>query len=550
MPVTPAATTRPASHGEHVRTQRRSINRDYGESPSVAYDALSLGAFFGVLIAVGLYHVLMYILLRNRELLAYAVYVAALLAEEMVRTSFAADFLLTGTTPPVISSVTFAFLAVASFWFFTSFLQMHERAPRSYRAIGILTGVVVVLNLTLGPFGGARVSTLIQLLSLLTLFAVFFVALDQIRRGDRTARYFIIAFCGVLFGAALFVLGKMFWPQTVLVKIGFELGTAFEAIALALGLADRIRLANEERDLAQRRILEETRSLNVAYARFVPREFLELLGKDDVREVRLGEAVQREMTVLFSDIRSFTTISEKMTPRENFDFLNGYLERVGPIVRQYRGVIDKYIGDAIMGLFAGPAQDADDALRCAIGLQREVAAIGVERIAAGLAPIAVGVGLHTGALMLGTIGESERMDGTVIADAVNLASRVEGLTKSYGAGVLLTEQTRDRLADPSRYALRHLGRVAVKGKAHGVGLYEACDADAPLSREAKIATLADFDAAVEALGAGRFEEAHGTFGRVLQTHAGDGAAVYLQKRCEALLRAGEPWDGVDHVTTK
>ncbi|MGH7715034.1 MAG: adenylate/guanylate cyclase domain-containing protein [Vulcanimicrobiaceae bacterium] len=516
----------------------------------MAYDALSLGAFFGVLIAVGLYHVLMFALLRDRELLAYAVYVAALLAEEVVRTGFAANFLLTGTTPPVVSAITFAFLAVASFWFFTSFLQMRERAPRSYRAIGILTGVVVALNLTLGPFGGAGVAMLIQLLSLLTLFAVFLVALDQIRRGDRTARYFIIAFCGVLFGAALFVLGKIFWPQTILVKIGFELGTAFEAIALALGLADRIRLANEERDIAQRRILEETRSLNVAYARFVPREFLELLGKDDVREVRLGEAVQREMTVLFSDIRSFTTISEKMTPRENFDFLNGYLERVGPIVRQHRGVIDKYIGDAIMGLFAGPAQDADDALRCAIGLQREVAAIDVERSAAGLPRIAVGVGLHTGSLMLGTIGESERMDGTVIADAVNLASRVEGLTKNYGVAVLLTEQTRERLRDPSRYMLRHLGRVAVKGKAYGVGLYEACDADAPRTLEAKRMTLVAFEQAVEALGTGRFEQAHSTFGRILEAHPADGAAAYLQGRCESLARAGEPWDGVDHLTTK
>ncbi len=425
---------------------------------------------------------------------------------------------------------------------------MHERAPRSYRAIRILTTIVVVLSLALGPFGGARVLTLIQLLSLLTLFAVFVVAVDQIRRGDRTARYFIIAFCGVLFGAALFVLGKIFWPETILVKVGFELGTAFEAIALALGLADRIRLANEERDLAQRRILEETRSLNVAYARFVPREFLELLGKDDVREVRLGEAVQREMTVLFSDIRSFTTISEKMTPRENFDFLNGYLERVGPIVRQYRGVIDKYIGDAIMGLFAGRRPTMRCAARsdCSAKSRRSTSSVSPP----AWRPIAVGVGLHTGTLMLGTIGESERMDGTVIADAVNLASRVEGLTKNYGAAVLLTEQTRDRLADPSRYALRHLGRVAVKGKAHGVGLYEACDADAPRAREAKVATLAAFDAAVEALGAGRFEEAHGMFGRVLEAHAADGAAAYLQNRCQALLSAGEPWDGVDHVTTK
>ena len=513
----------------------------------MAYDALFLGGFFGVLIAVGLYHVLMYVLLRNRELLAYAVYVAALLAEEMARTGFAADFLLTGTTPPIVLSLTFSFLAVASFWFFTSFLQMHERAPRSYRAIGILTGVVVVLNLTLGPFGGPRVSTLIQLLSLLTLFAVFLVAVDQIRRGDRTARYFIIAFCGILFGAALFVLGKIFWPQTILVKIGFELGTVFEAIALALGLADRIKRANEERDIAQRRILEETRSLNVAYARFVPREFLELLGKNDVRDVRLGEAVQREMTVLFSDIRSFTTISEKMTPRENFDFLNGYLERVGPIVRQHRGVIDKYIGDAIMGLFSGLA---DDALRCAIGLQREVAAIGLERVAAGLQPIAVGVGLHTGALMLGTIGESQRMDGTVIADAVNLASRIEGLTKNYGAAILLTEQTRDGLAEPARYQLRRLGRVAVKGKAHGVDLFEACDADAPSKREAKLASREVFEAAVEAFAAGEFGEAVSGFTSVLSGDSEDGAAAYLRRRCEMLISSGEPWDGVDHFATK
>lgn len=524
--------------------------QSYVEGGLVPVDALFLGLFFGVLIAVGLYHVLMYALLRDRELLAYAVYVAALLAEEFVRTGFSATFLLTGKPSTLVSSITFAFLAVASFWFFTSFLQMRERAPRSYRAIEILTAVVVALSLTVGPMGGPRGATLIQLLSLATLFAVFVVAVDQIRKGDRTARYFIIAFAGVLGGAALYVLGKIFWPESPLVKIGFELGTVFEAIALALGIADRIRRANEDRDLAQRRIIEETRSLNVAYARFVPREFLELLGKNDVRDVLLGEAVQREMTVLFSDIRSFTTISEKLTPRENFDFLNAYLERVGPIVRQYRGVIDKYIGDAIMGLFPGPDRDADDALRCGIALQREVAAFDVERAAAALAPIAVGVGLHSGPLMLGTIGESQRMDGTVIADAVNLASRVEGLTKTYRAAILLTEQTRDRLREPQAYQLRHLGRVAVKGKAHGVGLYEAFDADPPRAREAKLGSRQAFEAAVQALGEGCFDEAARSFSAILEVHPEDGAAAYLRRRCEMLVASGEPWDGVDHFATK
>lgn len=523
----------------------------FAEDAGVTFDVLFLGVFFGVLAAVGLYHLLMYTLLRDRELLAYAVYVAALIAEECARLRGSAALLWPQFTQVfgLFSSVTYAFLSLASFWFFTTFLQMPLRAPRSYRGIRALTIIVAVASLA-GPLGGTRAWTAISLLSLITLFAVFAVAVDQVRRGERSARYFIIAFSGVFFGAAFYVLGKMLWPQSVLVAVSFEVGTAFEAIALALGIADRIRRANEERDSAQRRIIEETRSLNVAYARFVPREFLELLGKSDVREVVLGEAVQRDMTVLFSDIRSFTTLSEGMTPRQNFEFINGYLERVGPIVRQYRGVIDKYIGDAIMALFANVPQDADDSLRCAIALQREVAALAAERTADGLAPIAVGVGLHRGTLMLGTIGESERMDGTVIADAVNLASRVEGLTKLYGAGILLTDETRDRLTDRTRFLLRYFGRVAVKGKKRGIGLFEACDADAPRRIELKGRTSGRFEAAVAALGDGRLEEAVAAFAEVLVQDPDDRAAAYLRRRAEELLASGESWDGVDRLAIK
>jgi len=509
----------------------------------VPVEVLSLGAFFGVLAAVGLYHLLMYALLRSRELLAYAAFVASLIAEEAIRTRLVAP-------PPAVSSLAYAVLAWASFWFFTTFLQMRERAPRSYRAIGALTAIVIVLQLTAGSMGAPGAATLVQMLSLVTLFGVLMVALDRVRNGDRAAVYFIIAFCGVFFGAASVVLGHIFWPQSIVVKIGFELGTTLEAIAPALGIADRIRRANDERDLAQRRIIEETRSLNVAYARFVPREFLELLEKSDVRDVRLGEAVQRDMTVLFSDIRSFTTISERMTPRQNFEFLNGYLERVGPIVRQHRGVIDKYIGDAIMALFATVPQDADDALRCAIALQREVGALAAERAAQGQPPLSVGVGLHRGALMLGTIGESERMDGTVISDAVNLASRVEGLTKLYGASVLLTEDVRDRLTDRARFLLRFLGRVAVKGKQRGIGLFEACDADPPRRIELKSLTRPRFDDAVAALGEGRLGEAAVAFTEVLARDPDDRAAAYLCGRTRELLASGEVWDGVDRVAIK
>ena len=169
------------------------------------------------------------------------------------------------------------------------------------------------------------------------------------------------------------------------------------------------------------------------------------------------------MTVLFSDVRSFTTISEALSPNETFGFINGLLSRTGPVVREHGGIVDKYVGDAIMALFprVAPTTECAPQSRC----RARCAEHNAERAADGLAPIAVGVGLHCGSLMLGTIGEHERMDGTVIADAVNVASRVEGLTKYFGARVIVTESVRAALADPDAYAMRFLGRVAVIGQA-------------------------------------------------------------------------------------
>ncbi|MGB7440928.1 MAG: ATP-binding protein, partial [Coleofasciculaceae cyanobacterium] len=201
--------------------------------------------------------------------------------------------------------------------------------------------------------------------------------------------------------------------------------------------------------------------INVAYRRFVPHEFLEFLDRESIVEVQLGDSVQKEMTIMFSDIRSFTSLSEKMSPQENFDFINEYLKKVSPVIRKNQGFIDKYIGDAIMALFP---KTADDALQAAIEIQRQVSIYNSERQAISKPPIAIGIGLHTGSLMLGTIGDEQRMESTVIADAVNLASRFEGLTKVYGAAILISGETLSRLSTPEKYAHRFLGKVKVKGK--------------------------------------------------------------------------------------
>ncbi|MCP4873788.1 MAG: AAA family ATPase [Proteobacteria bacterium] len=206
-----------------------------------------------------------------------------------------------------------------------------------------------------------------------------------------------------------------------------------------------------------------------AFARFVPQQFLTFLGKESVVDVGLGDSVQRSMTVLFSDIRSFTSLSEGMTPQENFAFLNEYLARVGPVIRQHDGFIDKYIGDAVMALFPN---SVDDAVRAALAMQDAVAELNLDRASRGLPEITIGVGLHHGSLMLGTIGEEERIDSTVISDAVNTASRLEGLTKTYGSPVLISGTTLEKLTDAAPFETKSLGEVELRGRAQTTSLHE------------------------------------------------------------------------------
>lgn len=206
-----------------------------------------------------------------------------------------------------------------------------------------------------------------------------------------------------------------------------------------------------------------------AYDRFVPHSFLELLQKDSVLDLELGNHIQQEMTVLFADIRAFTSLSESMTPKENFDFVNAFLHRVGPVIRAHGGIIDKYIGDGVMALFPN---SPDNAIAAAINMQHKVTEYNQHRAKCGYDPIAIGIGLHTGNLILGIVGEAERMSSTVIADAVNLASRLEDLTKYYDVGIIVSEQTLKKLDKSTELKKCFLDNVKVKGKQQNVAIYQ------------------------------------------------------------------------------
>ncbi len=284
--------------------------------------------------------------------------------------------------------------------------------------------------------------------------------------------------------------------------------------------------------------------INIAYGRFVPYEFLQFLERESIVDVQLGDQVQKEMTVLFSDIRSFTTLSEHMTPKENFDFINDYLQRVGPVIRDRHGFIDKYIGDAVMALFP---QTADHAVQAAIAMLEQVAIFNRERQAQGQEAIAIGVGLHTGTLMLGTIGESQRMESTVISDAVNLASRLESLTKLYGASILISEQTWRSLPNSALYQSRFLGQVQVKGKKQPVGVLEIFDGDRPEIKQLKEETKVDFAEGLSLYEQKQFKSAKKIFQNILTQNPADRAAQFYISQCEKMAQVKQipdQWRGV------
>lgn len=268
----------------------------------------------------------------------------------------------------------------------------------------------------------------------------------------------------------------------------------------------------------------ELEKANRSFSRFVPRQFLELLNRETIVDVALGDQVERRLTVLFSDIRQFTALSERMTPRENFAFLNTYLERIGPKIRENGGFIDKYVGDAIMALFP---DSLESAIRAGIDIQRELALFNESQRDSGKPEIEVGIGIHQDLMALGTIGEEGRMDTTVIADAVNLASRLEALSKIYGPGIIMMESLLDKIPARSSFRYRKMGPCHIRGKRDSHQLVQIYDGLSP-ARQAKIdESMPDWDLAIKAFLEGDYETAKALFGRIVDRDSEDLAATYF-----------------------
>jgi adenylate cyclase len=304
--------------------------------------------------------------------------------------------------------------------------------------------------------------------------------------------------------------------------------------------------ANEQR-IGSMLVMEDITSekrVRSTMARYMSKEVA-----DQLLEAGESELTGKDQTVsiLFSDVRGFTTIAEQIGARETVAMLNAYFTEMVDVIFAHGGILDKYIGDAIMALFGAPfagENDADNAIATANQMMTELALLNGRRIGAGQKPLDIGLGVSTGDVIVGNIGSIKRMEYTVIGDSVNLASRLEGANKAYGSKILFSEFTRQRLTAPS--LMREIDLIRVKGKDFPVGVFESLEYRAAELDRGLGTMLEAYGRGVAAYKAQAWDDAEQAFVAALAAMPGDGPSTMYLDRCRTFAAAPPVagWDGV------
>jgi len=294
----------------------------------------------------------------------------------------------------------------------------------------------------------------------------------------------------------------------------------------------------------------EKRKIRKTFSQYLSPGVIALIEKDPQKYIRPGGET-KDLTVMFSDIRDFTTLSEGLTADELVHLLNEYLGEMTDALFRNLGTLDKYIGDAIMAFWGSPYPQDDHALRactCALEMVRCLDRLNAKWEAEGRNPISIGIGLNTGPVNVGNMGSSKRLAWTVMGDNVNLASRLEGMTKQYHTRIVISEATHRQVAP--QFVCRDLDKIRVKGKLQPVGIYEVLDTAENTSKYEPL--LEGFNQAMKAYRGQKWQEAAGQFEALLTSYPDDGPSkIFLQRALVFLEKAPDPgWDGVYVMKTK
>ncbi|MCW7468612.1 adenylate/guanylate cyclase domain-containing protein [Leptospira kanakyensis] len=276
---------------------------------------------------------------------------------------------------------------------------------------------------------------------------------------------------------------------------------------------------------------------NQVYAKFVPLRLIQLFSKESKSKVKRGDFIVKQMSVLSSDIRDFTAISETLSPEETFLFLNDYLRQVGPTIRSHNGFIEKYVGDAIFALFE---KQPEDAISAAIDMHKMIARWNLESKPHRVGDIQIGVGIHFGELMLGIIGEEQRIESAVLSDSMGVANSLESMTKKYGAKIIISLDALLELQHPDSYPHRILDFIKIPAKQKLIGIAQVLVEGVEESFGLKLKTKEQFEESVNLFWDGEFVKAGVGFRSVLGIDPSDKAAKLYLERTEVYAQNGPP----------
>ncbi|MGG1513882.1 adenylate/guanylate cyclase domain-containing protein [Paenibacillus oryzisoli] len=293
--------------------------------------------------------------------------------------------------------------------------------------------------------------------------------------------------------------------------------------------------------------ITKVENFSQAYYRFVPQQFLKFLNKDSILDVELGDQVEQHMAILSFNIRGFFHLSKRLTPEENFNFVNSFLKRFGPYVRKHEGFMNKYLGAGFMALFPNRT---DDALMACVEMRKELDVYNMHRAKVGYVAIEIGIGLHKGPLRLGIIGEEHRLENNVISDGVNISNMLEKMTDPLGASILITNDVVQSLEQAGQFQYRNLGLIQVEGVREPLHLFDVYQGDTETVRMLKERTKALFEQAVTYYQVGRFYDAREAFLMVLKQNRQDKAAQLYFYVCDEYFQQGTTteWNGTLSVS--
>ena len=317
---------------------------------------------------------------------------------------------------------------------------------------------------------------LIQSFCLVACLFYFLLIIERFRRfKDQRPVYLLPAGIGLLIwflgglhdairtiGVSILVKDQVLWFASIWLSI-------FLTIAIALHFRSLEQAVREARDV---------------FEHFVPPAYLRRIAAQGLRSIRLGEADQQWVTVLSCDVRGFTALSERLAPSELISLINYFFERITQVVDWRQGVIDKFLGDMILCIFEG-GDSAQRAVDCGVDILTVVKSINMEGNRPVDKTIEINIGIHAGPVILGTIGSPKRMDSTVLGLTVNLAKRIEEVTRHLGVEMLISEQVANPLSNGHGHKFRKLGEVSMKGSSTPIGIIEVYDQDSPEVRHLK-----------------------------------------------------------------